>query len=186
MYNLRNWKTERLSNLPKVTQLYVALPGFEWKQSARMRKNKMLTYVKPHPLNFHSVSVCLCVNVINAHANWVILHHTDATYTHLNFNIRICTVLAEYSPWISEVCLFGGLWQPASLVQGSLSSLKSACKGYDEWETPLAKPAQRSGLSAFRPETELSRCASIILPDLSRSQLAVDSHWAPTVYRFLY
>lgn len=71
-----------------------------------------------------------------------------------------------YGPcWVLTLSIrstFSGLWQPASLVQGSLSSLKSAWKWYNEWETPLAKPAQHAGLSAFRPETGVCRCMSII------------------------
>ena len=99
MYELRNWKTERLSNLPKVTQLFVVHPGFE-PNSLHEPGKQMPTYLKPRQLNFQSVSVSVCkctCKLSNFKSNWF-------DFNKCIWILKSKWVWSLYSPWISEAC----------------------------------------------------------------------------------
>ena len=184
MYNVRNWKTERLSKLPKVTQLHVPLPGFEPNSRHEWRKtNADLTLSHSHQTL--TLSGCLCVNIS-------VYMWTELLYIPLMWLKCIWILKSEYvRSWLSthpeyQKHLQWALAACLSCPRGSL--LSEECLEMTQWmRNTTGKPGSALGpVCKKRPETQLSSCTSIILPDLSCSQLAAKSHWAPTVCCSLY
>ena len=164
MYNVRNWKTERLSKLPKVTQLHVPLPGFEPNRRHEWGKtNADLTLSHSHQTL--TLSGCLCVNIS-------VYMWTELLYIPLMWLKCIWILKSKYvRSWLSthpeyQKHLQWALAACLSCPRGSL--LSEECLEMTQWmRNTTGKPGSALGpVCKKRPET-LKTCPHAPFPGSS-------------------